>query len=637
MSSSLGIHLYRNELVLPPNMTAVAFDQMLINIYPYHPYGDPPEWIIQTGNHYDSYRHRTISAFKYTSWHPPGVQQNSNNRVFTFGDIVIFQVPEDAEYGINNYFYGPVFNNAFHRSGFAASIPEPSIQPPYPGWVLSIDHVFYEFRSYVGTTPLTAEFFVNKRPNYESLISGYSQDSRTVPNLPTISIPTTETARISYYRGNRLEPIPDLQSICWIVKDVQIIANIPIQLPIVDSLLGTLYCDNAIVSNAIKALPTNSGCYRWNDLFPENISSLFIEWKTLADPAYQLASDNYRSLYRIRKLAANNDAWSNTDLSNNLDIGYEIDHPMFAINNTRAYNWHLSAQTEGIGSLVMDSPRTIETNLWMQELRKALQAQNYQSEDLTADPPVHYLDWYIKNGSGEKIDKIYSALDAGKWGVNPDDPNIPRVDNLGWRIQRGNEVWGIRVKHDGTIDEALEKTTNRRLHVSGSVENDIQKYNPNCFGSEGMLIRHLPNKFSTAGLRSGGYRKVKDIPQLLAELHEQANAAMGYQEGTAIEIQVDGQTYRYPNQLALMTELFVTAKQTATYSKGAFFSSLIGEQSIKEVMAGLGLRTVDKYLEFDVAGRTAKLYYKGISASQSIRRKMSALATNIGITIGNII
>jgi hypothetical protein len=235
------------------------------------------------------------------------------------------------------------------------------------------------------------------------------------------------------------------------------------------------------------------------------------------------------------------------------------------------------------------------------------------------------------------LKQIGFTVDSEKWGVNPDNPAIPRVDNLGWRIQRGNEVWGIRVKHDGTIDEALEKTTNRRLHVDGTAENDPQKYNPNCFGSEGMLVRHLPNKFSTAGLRSGGYRKVKDIPQILAELHEQANAAMGYQEGTAIEIQVDGQTYRYPNQLALMTELFVTAKQTATYSKGAFFSSLIGEQSIKEVMAGLGLRTVDKYLEFDVAGRTAKLYYKGISASQSIRRKMSALATNIGITIGNII
>jgi hypothetical protein len=215
---------------------------------------------------------------------------------------------------------------------------------------------------------------------------------------------------------------------------------------------------------------------------------------------------------------------------------------------------------------------------------------------------------------------IHRTFDCSTWANDPLNPGAVRADNLGWRIQRENEVLGIRVKSDGTIDEA----------------NNVQQYNPNCFGSEGMLVRYLPNKFSQNGTVAGGYRKVRDIPQLLAEFHEQANAAMGYQEGTAIEIQLDGETYRYPNQLALLTELFVTAKQTATYSKGSFFSSLIGEQSIKEVIAGLGLRTVDKYLEFSVAGKAVKLYYKGISASQSVRRKLSAVATNVGMIFGNI-
>ena len=200
-----------------------------------------------------------------------------------------------------------------------------------------------------------------------------------------------------------------------------------------------------------------------------------------------------------------------------------------------------------------------------------------------------------------------------------------------------NEVLGIRVKPDGTIDETLEKTTNRRTHADGSDENNVQEFNPNCFGSKGMIVRHVPNKFSPSGTVTGGYRKIRDIPQLLAELHEQANSAMGYQEGTAIEIKLDGQTYRYPNQLALLTELLVTAKQTATYSKGAFFSSVVSEQSIKEVVSGLGLRTVDKFLEFKVSGKVVKLYYKGISASQSLRRKISAVTTNVGIVIGNII
>jgi hypothetical protein len=288
----------------------------------------------------------------------------------------------------------------------------------------------------------------------------------------------------------------------------------------------------------------------------------------------------------------------------------------------------------------------------IEEIHTALNASQYLLETpaiigtgTEEEPQIlakHRLDWYLRNITSSEIKQIHVALDAGKWGVKVDHPDpdkdpIFHVDNLGWRIQRMNEVLGIRVRADGSIDKELEKTTNRRLHAEGSAQNDDEDYNLNCFGKKGMLVRHLPNKFDRSGTVAGGYRKIIDIPQLLAELHEQANAAMGYQEGTAIEIQLDGKTYRYPNQLALMTEIFVTLKQTATYSKGTFFSSLIAEQSIKEVMAGLGLRTVDKYLEFKVAGKVTKLYYKGISASQSIRRKLSAVATNVGIVIGNII
>jgi hypothetical protein len=236
----------------------------------------------------------------------------------------------------------------------------------------------------------------------------------------------------------------------------------------------------------------------------------------------------------------------------------------------------------------------------------------------------------------QKIEAIHKALDAEKYSFNEIDPSSPRVSNLGYLIERAASVLGLRFKADGTIDEELEKSIIRR-HVEGSDTNNIQEYHPNCFGSKGTLLRCGSNKFAQNGIVSGGYRKIHDLPQYLAELHEQANAAMGYQEGTAIEIQLDGKTYRYPNQLALLIELFVTTKQTAIYSKGAFFSSIIGEQSIKEVIAGLGLRTVDKFLEFKVAGKPAKLYYKGISASQSIRRKMSAITTNIGMVLGNII
>jgi hypothetical protein len=448
-------------------------------------------------------------------------------------------------------------------------------------------------------------------PSAINLLNGYSED----PRLPAIINPVIKSnksgsLKISYYTENVDEPLSKapndkLRSIDWLVYDVQIIKDKNIVLPINNCVLGTLILSGDVdlvseIKNKLELLSASTR-YKWSDYFyGSRTQSLFAEWVAIyaarSNPVVPTVTNIKSKYYReysqvvFRRLSANNNCWGNDD-TNYSDLSVDLSHPMFAVDNNRAYNWHIKPVSEGIGTLVMDSPRTID---------------------------------------------IHNALDAAKYAIDP-TTGKKRTANLGWYINRQSEVLGIRIKPDGTIDEVAEKTINRRLHVDGSTENDTQKFNPNCFGSEGMLVRHVPNKFSPSGTEAGGYRKVKDIPQLLAELHEQANAAMGYQEGTAIEIQLDGQTYRYPNQLALLIELFVTAKQTATYSKGAFFSSVIGEQSIKEVMAGLGLRTVDKFLEFKVAGKTAKLYYKGISASQSIRRKLSAVTTNIGIAIGNII
>lgn len=472
-----------------------------------------------------------------------------------------------------------------------------------------------------------------KPPNYYDLLRGYTTDERTILSNPLIVPSISCDLEIEYYRENRLEPIPDLRSIDIRKYKIKAIEGIALELPIIDCTLGTLSVSNEIIkSDLIGALIPNNK-YPSKYYFREYLPELFTTWRNLTGISLNAPPPTDRT---IRIIGANNDAWNNRSNPTN-DLNVDTNHPMFVIDNTRAYNWHIAPQSEGIGTLIMDSPRTIETRAMLDRLFTALQIENYQTEDLTSNPPLHHLDWYIKNSSGEKLDKVYKALGAELWGTNPDSPDVARVDNLGWRLRRLCEVLGIRVKTDGTIDEELEKTTNRRLHADGTETNNPQEYNPNGFGSKGLLVRYLPNKFARNGTTSGGYRKVKDIPQLIAEMHEQANAAMGYQEGTAIEINLDGKTYRYPNQLALMIELFVTAKQTATYSKGAFFSSLIGEQSIKEVMAGLGLRTVDKYLEFSVAGKVTKLYYKGISASQSLRRKLSAIATDIGTVIGNII
>ncbi|WP_309732419.1 hypothetical protein [Chamaesiphon sp. OTE_75_metabat_556] len=459
--------------------------------------------------------------------------------------------------------------------------------------------------------------------DYLDLLGGYQWDYRRKPSRK-IKLKVDRDCEIdfNYYRPNPYEPIPKLQSIDWVHRRIIFQKNTDYWIDFSEAVLGTvqIFGDTDIVSSLTNQIRNTLHLvteYAWSDYLHTNIESLFAHWvsayqalvakiKPLPDDLTASNVDPPRVYYRenkqyeqniLHKLAANNNYWHN-ELAAGIDIGVDDTHPMFLVDDERAYNWHIQPQFDpqtgeerGIGTLVMDSINVIN---------------------------------------------IAKALDANKFATDETDPDRSRVATIGWHVNRQSEVLGISVKPDGTIDEALEKTTNRRLHANGSEENNPQEYNFNGFGSKGTIVRYMPNKFSPNGTTAGGYRKVRNIPQLLAEFHEQANAAMGYQEGTAIEIQLDGETYRYPNQLALLTELFVTAKQTATYSKGSFFSSLIGEQSIKEVIAGLGLRTVDKYLEFSVAGKAVKLYYKGISASQSVRRKLSAVATNVGMIFGNI-
>ena len=454
------------------------------------------------------------------------------------------------------------------------------------------------------------------KPNYSSFVTGYALDTRKIPSNPKIVSPITGLINIEYYQNNPNESIPNLKSIEWRKYQVKVKAGELITLPITNLVLGTLQVSSSIKS-LINALPTLSGDYAWAYAFTESIGQLFGVWMGMyvAIPVTDnqpdtsilssITSTSHQQIVEtsriVRRISANNN-WANNQPLNylNSDLNPLATHPMFMLDEARTFDYHFAAQQDGSrGILTMDSPRVVETR--------------------------------------EKVGQISVALDADKFSANELNPDELRIPTLGWHINRQSEIWGIRVDANGKINETTEKSDQIRTHADGNESNNPQEYNPNCFGSKGMLIRHLPNKFTPDGVAAGGYRRIHDIPQLLSELHEQANIAIGYQEGTAIEVSIDGQTYRYPNQLALITELLITSKQVVTYSKGAFFSSLVSEQSIKEVIGGLGLRTVDKFLEFSIAGKAVKLYYKGISASQSLRRKLSEISTNVAMTLGNII
>jgi hypothetical protein len=431
------------------------------------------------------------------------------------------------------------------------------------------------------------------KPNYRSLLDGYELDNRIVPNYPLVTPSETKKILIKYYSINRLEPIPDLKSICWMVYECDLVKDIPIKLPIFDCVLGTLYSDYPNFTALLNTATNLSGHYAWMCLLPPAIPDLFNEWMSLYTPTnLPNAGTDQRVLC---KLAANNNIWNNSDLSNNVDIVPRSGntHPMFSISDSLAYQWHIQAigNDGDYGSLIMDSIRTIQ---------------------------------------------IHAALNAGKWGVNPDNPTVPRLINLGWFIEKIAWFFGIRPKSDGKIDTVKDKASVRQVIDRNKVL-DPEKIGVNSFGEDGMVLTRINNRFNGTDIVSDKCVIVKDFIQIVQEYFEQTNLALGIQESSAIEIKRDKTTARFNNQLEILVELVNLMSSGNEMIRANLVSSLVTQSQSNEIIAGLGLPSVTKTIPFKMEDKIYHLPYKGIAAHRSISQEIATCTYNVGLVTGQLI
>lgn len=444
---------------------------------------------------------------------------------------------------------------------------------------------------------LTAEYFgkpintVNigklniNHPCYRDLVGGYSLDSKTIPSEPTITSVVDATIKIQYYQENKLEPIPDLKSICWRVFTCDLKHDTPYRLPIKDCVLGTLYIDNASVLSQLMSLPTVSGCYSWASLLPESIPDLFNNWSILfnASNSNPTGAIIHPQTIKLHKLAANNNAWNNADLSSNIDIDFDITHPMFHVDDARAYDWHIKPVLEGVGSLLMDSPRIIN---------------------------------------------IHAALEADKYAVNELDDTKPRYTSLGYYIEKIAWLLGHRLDANGDIDRNREqKLLTRKTLNNPTYEKNA--YHTNSFGHWGYLFPHLTNDFS-----GNPYDVVYDIPQMLLALFEHINRSLGVQQGTKIELPnaVNGETDKYPNQLAMQLDGISKLTEINQNTREIYNLVTVASQEQRELFSGIGIPIVQKtmytrYGSFPFIGHQQD---KG-----STNTSLTTIKSNIGILLGS--
>jgi hypothetical protein len=543
------------------------------------------------------------------------------------------------------------------------------------GWPVQ-ESVVIDVKVYGEPAPKLAD---PNKPCYRHLITGFELDDRVFPTELRLTCNLGKEINIGYYCRNKVEKIPNLISIDWVSLKISLIANVPFFLDITDLVLGTLYLDTSL------SLQTN-GTIPYTSLLPSGLSDLFTYWNNLYKIQNPTNLNYFNETRKIRLCAANNNVWNNNTIIQS-DINYDLTHPLFAVDNQRAYDWHIKPQTNNsVGTLIMDSPRVIEIHAALEaskykaevaavigtgtaenpqtpaihtlgysiangggqkltEIHAALEAAKYKAEvpavigtgtaDNPQTPAIHTLGYSIANGGGQKLTEIHKALDAGKYS-KVEGSNIPRVATLGHLISKISAILGYRPEPDGSFTEDTEKKLVRKI-VASTEKIDKKKIGVNNFGSDGMLLKRLNNRFNGDKIANDECVIVRDLPQLLAEYQDQINLALGLQESSAVEIKNNSEVSRYSNQLAMLSELLNLASSNHDMIRAALISSLIAQGQTSETIAALGLPTVTKTLPIDVDGKITHLPYKGVAPHRSISQEVATCTQNVGIVLGQLL
>jgi hypothetical protein len=488
-------------------------------------------------------------------------------------------------------------------------------------------------------------------PNYRDLADRYLADNRVrPPDNPTLTLSKSGTIKISYYRHNPHESIPGLVSIDWMEYAVVVKANTPTLFPIINPVFGTLIIngDSELVTEIkqkLAAITLLGNQYGYSYYFHVgNLPAIWAEWVAIYNaiplpvkPSNSLSfrRKEYTEYYQpiVNVLAANNNVWNNSTFAVS-DINFDVTHPMFEVNDTRAYNWHVRPQPQdkGIGDLLMDSPRTIE-------IHKALQAQNYLTDDGSNEPTgQHTLDWFIKNSASDKIIKIWKALGGDKFATNSLDPLVDRVSNLGWYVQNIARVLGIRVDDNGKIDRAKERSIYQPLTLQNPNYGDSNNnYSLTCWGDKGRVSPYLPNTYKDGKLQTL-FDVYADIPQMLEACMRQLNTSLSIQHGSEIRVRgLDNKVQSYPNQLAVSLECLHRLEKINLATQKSLVTGVVVGAEVRELFSAVGVPVTNKYLPlYDSAtGRTVQLPYFGHQKNKpSLAGELATVKINLAVQTG---
>lgn len=222
-----------------------------------------------------------------------------------------------------------------------------------------------------------------------------------------------------------------------------------------------------------------------------------------------------------------------------------------------------------------------------------------------------------------RIKEIHQALNAANFAY--DETNNERIANLGYYIERIARILGISVNPDGTIRSIRQKELVKRgrplpegwnfgqwgLNRGGRPIGEGQLGGDALEYRDGIIYEQKSNnlkltRFEEAKITSGNYTLCENLPQLVDEILDDLDKALGWQElGAGIVPNADGsgKYCTFEGLAQLLTEQAFMTSRVSQHTSQTQVATLIVQAVAYELLRATGQPLSPKSFEVDVGGQ----------------------------------
>lgn len=234
-----------------------------------------------------------------------------------------------------------------------------------------------------------------------------------------------------------------------------------------------------------------------------------------------------------------------------------------------------------------------------------------------------------------RIKEIHQSLQAGTFAYT--EAGQERIANLGYYIERIARVLGISVNSDGTIRSIRQKKEIQAssplpdgwnfgqwgLNTGGEAKSGGQPGGAASEYRDGIIYEQRSNivrksAFGDPVITSGDYTLCENIPQLIDEILDDLDKALGWQElGANFIPNADnsGKYVAYEGLAQLQTEVAYMLSRMSQHTSQTQVAVLIIQAVVYELLRATGQPISPKAFQADVGGEDlANVPYPGLAS-----------------------